>query len=214
MHELQTNFSMSEYILGGTELILNKGGLNMVEDEFISLFQDRCGVTVDKSPICYDLIPVELERYSQSPMLQHNGTFELRQTENGILVVCHWASCRFAYGFFIEELGKGDTVHCYYSPKLAEQIPLSVTRFLSTVGLHSKFLQRGAVVLHGSYVERDGEAILFVGASGVGKSTQAAIEFAVAASALKHTVEGDFNRVSVGEVNKLAGGDGSGRVQR
>ena len=47
-----------------------------------------------------------------------------------------------------------------------------------------------------------------------GKTTQQAIEFAVAASALKHTVEGDFNRVSVSEVEKLAGGDGSGRVQR
>ena len=47
-----------------------------------------------------------------------------------------------------------------------------------------------------------------------GKDTQAAIEFAVAASALKHSVEGDFNRVSVAEIEKLAGGDGSGRVQR
>ena len=47
-----------------------------------------------------------------------------------------------------------------------------------------------------------------------GKSTQDAIEFAVAASALKHSVEGDYNRVSVAEVEKLAGGDASGRVQR
>ena len=47
-----------------------------------------------------------------------------------------------------------------------------------------------------------------------GKDTQAAVEFAVAASALKHSVEGDYNRVSVSEVEKLAGGDGSGRVQR
>ena len=47
-----------------------------------------------------------------------------------------------------------------------------------------------------------------------GKDTQAAIEFAVAASALKHSIEGDYNRVSVSEVEKLAGGDGSGRVQR
>ena len=47
-----------------------------------------------------------------------------------------------------------------------------------------------------------------------GKDTQGAIEFAVAASALKHSVEGDFNRVGVAEVEKLAGGDGSGRVQR
>ena len=46
------------------------------------------------------------------------------------------------------------------------------------------------------------------------KSTQDAIEFAVAASALKHSIEGDYNRVSISEVEKLAGGDGSGRVQR
>ena len=43
---------------------------------------------------------------------------------------------------------------------------------------------------------------------------QDAIEFAVAASCLKHSIEGDFNMVSVDEVKKLAGGDGSGRVQR
>lgn len=47
-----------------------------------------------------------------------------------------------------------------------------------------------------------------------GKTTQEAIEFAVAASALKHSIEGDYNRVGVSEVEKLAGGDGSGRVQR
>ena len=47
-----------------------------------------------------------------------------------------------------------------------------------------------------------------------GKTSQESIEFAVAASALKHSIEGDYNRVSVSEVEKLAGGDGSGRVQR
>ena len=41
-----------------------------------------------------------------------------------------------------------------------------------------------------------------------------ALEFAVAASALKHTIPGDFNLVSEAEVNALAGGDASGRVQR
>ncbi len=45
-------------------------------------------------------------------------------------------------------------------------------------------------------------------------SPQETIEFAVAASALKHSIEGDFNMVSVDEVKKLAGGDGSGRIQR
>ncbi len=43
---------------------------------------------------------------------------------------------------------------------------------------------------------------------------QETIEFAVAASCLKHSVEGDLNMVSVAEVKNLAGGDASGRVQR
>ena len=47
-----------------------------------------------------------------------------------------------------------------------------------------------------------------------GKSTQDAVEFAVAASALKHSIEGDYNMMNVAEVEKLAGGNGSGRVQR
>lgn len=41
-----------------------------------------------------------------------------------------------------------------------------------------------------------------------------ALEFAVAASCLKHSIIGDFNRVSVDQVEKLMGGDASGRVQR
>ena len=47
-----------------------------------------------------------------------------------------------------------------------------------------------------------------------GKSMEQALEFAVAASALKHTIPGDFNLVTRAEVDTLVGGDASGRVQR
>ncbi len=47
-----------------------------------------------------------------------------------------------------------------------------------------------------------------------GWDSQAAIEFAAAASCLKHSIEGDYNLVTMDEVLKLAGGDASGRVQR
>lgn len=47
-----------------------------------------------------------------------------------------------------------------------------------------------------------------------GRTTQQAVEFAAAASALKHSIEGDYNMVTVAEVEKLAGGDASGRIQR
>jgi len=46
------------------------------------------------------------------------------------------------------------------------------------------------------------------------KDDQKALEFATAASCLKHSIPGDFNRVSAAEVESLVGGDASGRVQR
>ena len=47
-----------------------------------------------------------------------------------------------------------------------------------------------------------------------GMTGKDALEFGVAAGCLKQTIEGDFNLVTVNEVKKLVGGDGSGRVQR
>ncbi|MGH4038638.1 MAG: PfkB family carbohydrate kinase [Sphaerochaeta sp.] len=46
------------------------------------------------------------------------------------------------------------------------------------------------------------------------ENEETALNFAVAASALKHTIPGDFNLTSLSEVESLMGGDGSGRVQR
>jgi len=57
-----------------------------------------------------------------------------------------------------------------------------------------------------------GAGLIYANLKGYGP--QESVEFAVAASCLKHSIEGDFNQVSVDEVQKLAGGDGSGRVQR
>lgn len=67
-------------------------------------------------------------------------------------------------------------------------------------------------------VDRVGGGDSFAGGLIYGMSTlsthQAALEFAVAASCLKHSIPGDFNRFTVEEVNALVKGGGSGRVQR
>ena len=57
-----------------------------------------------------------------------------------------------------------------------------------------------------------GGALIY--ALATGRKPQAAIEFAVAASCLKHSIEHDFNLVTVKEVESLAAGNASGRVQR
>jgi 2-dehydro-3-deoxygluconokinase len=55
---------------------------------------------------------------------------------------------------------------------------------------------------------------LIYGLRAYGDDRQAALDFAVAASCLKHSIFGDFNMVTVAEVEKLMGGDVSGRVSR
>lgn len=80
----------------------------------------------------------------------------------------------------------------------------------------AKFYQSKKYNLH--IVDRVGGGDAFSGGLIYALATklplQKAIDFAVAASALKHTIHGDFNQVSLAEVEKLAGGDGSGRVER
>ena len=68
-------------------------------------------------------------------------------------------------------------------------------------------------------VDRVGGGDSFMGGLIYGLNTyegddQKALNFAVAASCLKHTIKGDFNQVTVDEVEKLMGGDASGRVSR
>ena len=67
-------------------------------------------------------------------------------------------------------------------------------------------------------VDRVGGGDSFAGGLIYGLNTynnrQQALEFATAASCLKHSILGDFNRVGVADVEKLMAGDGSGRVQR
>ena len=85
--------------------------------------------------------------------------------------------------------------------------------------LHDRYeflLSRHYEITH--IVDRVGGGDCFAGGLIYGLQAQAsrqeALEFAVAASCLKHSIPGDFNRFSVDEVKNLLKGDGSGRVQR
>ena len=75
-------------------------------------------------------------------------------------------------------------------------------------------MKQKVVTFGATYGGGDSFGARLIAASLEGYDPQATIEFAVAASCLKHSIEGDFNMVSMDEVLKLAGGDGSGRVQR
>lgn len=101
-------------------------------------------------------------------------------------------------------------------------ITLRESRSADNNGWSAMLLDEGRVLQSRKYdiniVDRVGGGDAFAGGLiyGLltGRSGQDALEFAVAASCLKHSISGDFNRVSVAEVDSLVKGDASGRVQR
>lgn len=101
-------------------------------------------------------------------------------------------------------------------------ITLRESRSADSNGWSAMLLHGGEVFQSRKYdiqiVDRVGGGDSFAGGliygMATGKGAQEALEFAVAASCLKHSIGGDFNLVSVGEVEALVKGDASGRVQR
>jgi len=101
-------------------------------------------------------------------------------------------------------------------------ITLRESRSADNNGWSAMLLHEGEALTSKKYdvniVDRVGGGDSFAGGLiyglATGKSGQDALEFAVAASCLKHSISGDFNLVSVSEVEALTKGDGSGRVQR
>lgn len=99
---------------------------------------------------------------------------------------------------------------------LRESLSASDNRWSAMLYDGKNYYQSKSYDIH--VVDRVGGGDSFAGgliyALSSGYSPQDALEFAVAASALKHTIPGDFNLVSIEEVERLSGGDSSGRVQR
>ncbi len=124
-----------------------------------------------ESTLSYTTAELPAELLTDYTQLYSATGYELLQGKRGIFHLNRWASLRRAFGFFAEELGTLTTV--YYHPQLQGLQPLSVSYLLSVLGLHHKLLDGDALLLHASYLEVQGSGILFLGPSGVGKSTQA-----------------------------------------
>lgn len=167
---------MKKYLLGDILIQWENGNFKLKSDEFTELFQiSEVAECHWDDVIIYKTKFDNLERYKSEKLLQKNGLYELYETAKGKFLIYHWATCRFAFGFFADDLEKENVVTCYFNPDMEKQIPLAAVRFFSCAGLHSKLLQKDALIFHSSYIDWNGQGILFAGHSGVGKSTQASL---------------------------------------
>ncbi len=156
------------YRFADIEFELNTVNLPVEEDEWTQRFVSDAALPADFSYTEKTLLP---ELLSSGKQLKYSGGYELFETPRGIFQLNHWATCREAYGFFPADLQ--ENTDFFVNRETRDQIPMAASYFLSTMGLHSRLMTKGAVVLHASYIEWNGKAILFSGPSGMGKSTQA-----------------------------------------
>ena len=158
------------YSIGGFELKLKMARVHLFSDELMDGFVQEDDVP---SQLSYREEVLDPAMLSESKLLNRTGGYELLETKEGLFLLNHWAQCRYGYGFWIKEL-QGET-RLFFHRDMERQIPLPVSYLLSTAGLHRKMLEQDAVVLHSSFIEYRGKAILFLGPSGMGKSTQAGL---------------------------------------
>lgn len=165
---------MHYYKIGELQFSWDCQGFELKQDNMMQLFSlDREEIDESKPMIHYHGKQTSLEIYRDEKRLYKDGLLEIYETSNGKLLVYHWATKRFGYGFFASEMEKENDIEIFLHPDLSEEVPLNATRFFSTLGLHSHLLRRHFAVLHASYIEWKGRAILFAAPSQTGKSTQA-----------------------------------------
>jgi 2-dehydro-3-deoxygluconokinase len=145
--------------------------------------------------------------------------------------------CQKALGIEIDGSGKGEAQradierYSRLAEKVLKEFPNLEKQAITLRESHSADHNGWSAILHNRakpFTSRKHEITNIVDRVGAGDSFAAgfiygsityrddyrALEFAVAASCLKHSVPGDFNRVDVSEVETLVKGEGSGRVQR
>lgn len=163
---------MEKYLIGDTAIVWDSENLPLVATKFMEIFRLQSKKKVEQTILC-TIRYADLSKIVSGENIHKASMYEIYRTSEGNFILYHWASCRFAFGFYLEDLEKGNNITYYFNPEMKSEVSLDMVRFLSCSGIHSKLLQNGAIIFHSSYIDWDGYGILFCGPSGVGKSTQA-----------------------------------------
>jgi len=163
-------FIMYNYLIGDIPVQIRCTDTKLKQDNFTELFLSD---GADDNGFAFEERILNEADFKDAKILEKTGGYELLKTENDVFIMNHWARLRYGYGFYISDLKKGGPLPVYFNSRINEQHPLTVDRFLSTIGLHGMYLRHGGAIIHGSYIAYNGKAILFTAPAQTGKSTQA-----------------------------------------
>ncbi len=161
---------MDIFQIGG-HTVTWSGEYPLVEDGYCREFR-RSFVPKDTRPIAFRCVCRPLDDILATPLLYPHFLGDVYETADGRVLVSHLVHEHHAFAAYLDGdmLGK-----CFMSPAMTNERLLNADVILNRAGLHRALLFRGAAVLHASYIDVGGEAILFTAPSGTGKSTQAAL---------------------------------------
>ena len=189
-----------EIVLAGPEKTVRQTVESVFQTEEEKKLLSRVSISDCPELITNDEAPVMAVRHKKQSAIV-DGMLKLRDGEVDAFVSAGSTGAVLAGGMF--RLGR---LHGVERPALAPLLPNGKDFFLSRKYAITDILDRvGCGDIFG--------AGLIYGLNHYGND-QTALEFAVAASCLKHTIPGDYNRCKASEVEALMNGSGSGRVQR
>ncbi len=190
-----------QYAMGGREILFDSGNVELRPDPYMECFHSH-------GPIDRDTIRLKME-VADLTFLQSwdcsvfTSGYELRHKDGRTFLLNHWATHRYAYGVYLDELHSGEPLRIYYNGICFNELDIGPRRLLGAVGVHHRLLQGGAGILHASYVAYKGRGILFAAPSQVGKSTQAELWRRYAGA---EVINGDRALLFRGEEGWYAGG--------
>ena len=162
---------MDCFLLGGIKLEWDDGGLALLPGPYLEKF--RCSFVENDAPVRFQGSFVPLQAYTRYPLITENSVYAMFDVEGEPLLVYHWGYRRFAFAIWPDRIDAEKINTCLFDPDMRSQPRLSADWFFGVSGLHKALLQRNAAILHASYIDWNGQAVLFTAPSGTGKSTQA-----------------------------------------
>ena len=156
---------MEQFMIGGLLVGIDYAGMPVLSEGNLQRF--RWDGPWDGEQIALRCSYEPLSPYFGQSLIPENHVYGIYTYEGHPFLVYRWGNQ--IHGFAVWP----DSFRVSFAPAMHHQPPLREDWFFSVCSFHRQLLTREACILHASYVDIGGEALLFTGPSGVGKSTQA-----------------------------------------
>lgn len=158
---------MNRFLIGDILVEMDYAGVPVISEGNLQRFRHEGSWGGDRVKLLCSSAP--LSQYEPGLLKRDNHVYGIYAHEGQKLLMYHWGNLFHGFAVWPERFA------ITFDPKMYHQPPLREDWFFSVCAFHHQLLIRDACVLHSSYVDIGGEAVLFTGPSNIGKSTQAGL---------------------------------------